>query len=121
MARGGPKDFCSGTWTAAKFKGFIRNTLRRASMRWKPRNDAKIAARRPNESDNKRLKWEYQCCQCKNWFPDKEVEVDHIVPCGAIDGEGGLDGFVARLFCEVDGFQILCKHNCHHGKTNTKK
>jgi 5-methylcytosine-specific restriction endonuclease McrA len=103
--------------THAEYFSFIRSGLRQKSRRWAPVYLAKQLARRPNESDNKRLKWEFQCNACKNWFPDKETVVDHIIDCGSLKGYDDLVDFVKRLFCEVDGFQILCKP-CHKIKTN---
>lgn len=50
----------------------------------------------------------------------KEVEVDHIVPCGTLKCVEDLPGFVTRLFCEADGFQVLCKANCHSKKTRKR-
>jgi hypothetical protein len=31
-----------------------------------------------------------------------------------------LPGFVERMFCEVEGFQLLCK-GCHQTKTNEER
>ena len=76
------RPFCGSRWTRARFFAFIRSALRLASRKWPPRIDAKVAARRhikvPGRS--KRQKWEFTCSQCGGWFPDKEVEVDHIIP-----------------------------------------
>lgn len=80
---------------------------------------AKIDSRRKNQSDNKRLKWEFQCNSCKEWFPDKETQVDHIVPVGSLRCSEDLAGFVERLTPE-DGFQILCIP-CHQQKTNKER
>jgi hypothetical protein len=71
-----------------------------------------IAARRKNQSDNKRLKFEYQCATCKAWRPGKDVEVDHIVPCGSLKSFDDLRGFTERLFCEADQLRVLCA-TCH--------
>jgi 5-methylcytosine-specific restriction endonuclease McrA len=79
--------------------------------------DAKLAARRNNESDNKRLKYEYQCSICKEWHPDKNIEVDHLIPAGSLRSGDDLKGFVERLFCEKEGLRVLCKP-CHRIVTN---
>jgi len=71
-----------------------------------------VAVRRKNQSDNKRLKWEYMCQACKGWRPAKQVEVDHIVPCGSLKRFDDLVGFTERLFCESDGLRVLCER-CH--------
>jgi len=86
-------------------------------MRYPVKSDAKNAARRPNQSANKRLTWEYQCACCHGWFPGKETQVDHIVECGDILSDPG--GFIGRLFCEVDNLQVLCK-GCHGAKKAIK-
>ena len=102
--------------TEAAFWSFIRSALRRKSMYWKPVSEAKKQARREYKGENKRMKWEYQCSECKGWFPDKVVEVDHIVECGALNAEtAGV--FIERLFCEVEGLRVLCK-GCHNKKTH---
>lgn len=76
--------------------------------------------KRPSQSSNKRLKWEYQCAQCEEWMARKHVKVDHIKPAGRLRDYEDLPGFVARLFCEVDGLQVLCKE-CHDAKTKSER
>ena len=109
-----------GEWSKARLMGFIRSTLRRSSTRWNPRALALKEARRASQSDNKRLKWEFRCNSCGGWFARKDVEADHIVPAGSLRDFDDLPGFARRLFCEKDGFEILCKAECHHKKTHTK-
>lgn len=58
-------------------------------------------------------------------FPTKKPKVDHIVPVGSTPGARGSEGtdwngFMARLFCDVDGLQILCDV-CHKVKTKNEK
>jgi 5-methylcytosine-specific restriction endonuclease McrA len=103
----------------AAFWGFIRSSLRRALRFWKPIVKAKMNARRASQSDNKKLKWEFQCNHCKGWFPDKQVQVDHIVPVGSLKCSDDLAGFIDRLASE-DGFQVLCS-GCHQIKTNSER
>lgn len=88
------------------------------SVRWPPRKQAELLVRRKYVGPNKRQKWEYQCAKCGQWYPRKEVEVDHIEPCGSLKNYQDLATFVRRLFCETDGFQVLCKKSCHRKKTN---
>jgi 5-methylcytosine-specific restriction endonuclease McrA len=104
-----------GTMSEAAFFGFIRSALRGKSRWWKPINACKQAARRPVK-DKGRQKWEYQCNNCKGWFSEKETQVDHIVEVGALKSLSDLPVFVERLFCEVDGLQVLCIE-CHNKKT----
>ena len=110
------KPYNCGTMSKAAFFSHIRSTLRNASRWWKPIAEAKKLARRAYKGINKRQKWEYQCNHCKNWFGDKEIDVDHILEAGSLKDYNDLPGFVERLFCEVEGFQVLCKE-CHKTKT----
>lgn len=106
--------------TEAQFWGFIRSNLRLASRKWAPRRIALEVARRPSQSENKKLKWEFQCSKCRNWFPQKNVEVDHVVPTGSLRSYEDVAGFVERLFCEVNGLVVLCEQ-CHRTKTNSSR
>jgi len=89
-------------------KSWIIAALRRASYRYPPRNQAKIASRR--------ARGEYECSQCHGLFGPKEIQLDHIVPVIPIEGFTGWDTYVERLFCELEGYQVLCK-DCHSTKT----
>lgn len=116
-----PRTRAGGEWTEAAFWGFIRSGLRQMSCRWPPK--ASIAAqraRRPSQSDNKRQKWEYQCSMCSGWFPAKQIEIDHVVPCGSLKSLDDLPGFVDRLFCEPAGLRVLCEE-CHANVTRGDK
>lgn len=87
-------------------------------MYYKPIQEAKNKSRKSVK--NKRHKFEYKCAKCNGWFVSKEVQVDHIIPAGALNKAEDLKGFVERLFCEdVNGYQVLCK-GCHNNKTNFK-
>ena len=108
-----------GTWSDARYWKTVRSTLRRGFRWWKPIMDCKLAARRPSQSKNKRLKWESQCAICKKWFPEKETQRDHIVPCGPLNCEEDLLTFLRNLTTE-DGYQNLCKP-CHQIKTNKER
>lgn len=113
-----PRSRAGGEWTEAAFWGFLRSNLRLASRKWPPL--ARLAlqrARRPSQSSNKRLKWEFQCADCCEWFPRKEVEVDHLVPCGPLGSWDEFKTFAERLFCEMDGLAVRCE-TCHQTKTN---
>lgn len=110
----------SKTMTESAFWSFIRSALRQKSRWWKPITECKQKARRPYKGPNKRQKFEYQCKSCEQWFPDKKVNVDHIVPAGTLRTAADLPGFVERLFCEIDGLQVLCS-TCHDKKTKSEK
>lgn len=53
------------------------------------------------------------CEKCKKKTP--ALKVDHIIPCGAVDG-----GFIDRLFCPSSELQGFCKQ-CHDEKTALEK
>lgn len=106
----------AGTFTEATFWSFIRNSLRRRSIVWKPITLCKEKAKRKYTGTNKRQKYEYQCNVCKQWFKSTEVSVDHINPVGTLRNANDLPHFVETLFCEIDNLQCICKE-CHDKKT----
>ena len=105
------------TLTESAFWGFIRSTLRNASRWWKPIAQCKADSKRVYKGTKKLQKWEYQCNHCKDWFMEKEIQVDHIIECGTLTCSEDVPEFIERLFCEKEGFQTLCKP-CHQVKTN---
>jgi 5-methylcytosine-specific restriction endonuclease McrA len=111
-----PKPRNAGTMTESSFWSFIRSSLRQKSRWWKPVLQCKELAKRPYQGPNKKQKYEYQCNSCKEWHLGKNVNVDHIIPAGSLQSGKDLEGFVERLFCEVDNLQVLCI-NCHDRKT----
>jgi 5-methylcytosine-specific restriction endonuclease McrA len=106
------------TWTEARYWGFIRSALREANRKYPPRFQAKLAARHNVDWD--RCRYGYECAECGELFKDKEVQVDHIVPAGTLKCYEDLPSFVANMFCEPDGLQVLCKP-CHQTKTNAER
>lgn len=110
----------SGTLTESAFWSMIRATLRNKSRWWRPIKLCKESARRPYKGTNKRQKFEYQCNLCKKWFPEKMINVDHIIPVGTLTCAEDLPGFIERLFCEENGLQVLCE-KCHTAKTEQQK
>lgn len=106
--------------TESAFWSFIRSALRQKSRWWKPITQCKMKSRRAYKGPNKRQKFEYQCNTCKKWFPDKKINVDHIIPAGSLNCANDLPGFVERLFCEIDNLQVLCS-GCHDVKTAKEK
>jgi 5-methylcytosine-specific restriction endonuclease McrA len=115
-----PKTRNAGTMTESAFWSFIRSALRQKSRWWKPITECKMKARRAYKGPLKRQKFEYQCNTCKQWFPDKKINVDHIVGAGSLNCAADLPGFVERLFCEQDNLQVLCS-DCHNEKTQLEK
>ena len=123
MARpSGPKTRNGGSWTEAKYNGFIKNNLRKASMKWPPVSKALADARVRRGI--------YICNNCKEEVPAsikkdgkrlKNAIVDHIEPI--IDPALGFetwDKCIERMFCEADNLQVLCRE-CHEEKSNEEK
>ena len=110
----------AGTMSESAFWAFIRSALRQKSRWWKPVTQCKLNAKRPYKGSNKRQKFEYQCNKCKKWFPDKQINVDHVLPAGELNKADDLPGFVERLFVEQSGLQVLCS-NCHNEKSKHEK
>lgn len=100
----------------------IRNLLRRLWCRDPRKHKFKMNNRKRVEG--KRHLYEYQCNHCKEWFPDKQVQVDHIIPCGSfLTKTGKVSKVKFGLFCYILFFgeiQILCT-TCHTVKTNEEK
>ena len=115
-----PKTRNAGTLTESAFWSFIRSGLRQKSRFWKPITQCKMKARRPYKGPNKRQKFEYLCNVCKDWFPEKKINIDHIQPAGSLRCAQDLPGFVERLFCEIDNLQCICE-KCHNVKTQNEK
>jgi hypothetical protein len=115
-----PKTRNAGTMTESAFWTFIRSALRQKSRWWKPITECKMKSRRIYKGPNKRQKFEYQCNTCKKWYPDKQINVDHIIGAGSLNCSADLAGFVDRLFCEQDNLQVLCE-TCHNEKTQLEK
>ena len=110
----------AGTMSEVQFFQWIRQVLRKASIYWKPISQVRKEAQVPYKGPNKRQKFEYECNSCHKWFPDKKINVDHIVGAGSLNCSNDLPGFVDRLFCEQDNLQVLCE-TCHDAKTKLEK
>lgn len=110
-------------WTPAKLNSVIKGAFRSASRFYPPKLDALDEAFvdvRVNKASGRMAKHR-RCAQCKELFPDKMLQVDHIVP--VIDPVVGFttwDEMADRLFCSKENFQVLCK-TCHQDKTNQER
>lgn len=121
----------NGQWTAARFRSFIISALRSATNRWGPKQEALRRARISRGL--------YQCAMCGNQMGAtawrvyksgakagkpkkvKDAVVDHINP--VVDPDVGFvswDTYIERMFCEIDGFQVIC-HDCHEQKCNEER
>lgn len=88
---------------------YIENTLRAASRKWKPKNDAFVAARVSRGN--------YECAKCKAIVKRGELNVDHKeAVINPMTGFTTWDDYIERLLLEEDGYQVLCIP-CHKEKT----
>ena len=111
-----------GQWTDARFHSFVKSALRSASSRWPPKYESLKEAfidKRTNKKTG-RLSKHYRCASCREIFPTSEVQVDHIDPVIPLTGFSTWDEVVDRIFCEREGFQVLCKA-CHNIKTQQER
>lgn len=101
--------------TNAERNSRIRSALRKLWLTW-PTRTAKLKQGRKVVT-GQRHRFEQQCEECREWFPQKDVDVDHIVPAGSVDD---LNGFTDRLLVDhLSDLQILCKP-CHKVKTQAE-
>lgn len=113
-----------GQWTEARYRSFIISTLRRSSSRWGPRNECKKAARHEEKLPSPttgRPVFHCKCAGCGELFPETTCSVDHIQP--VIDPHVGFvnwDTYIERMYCEAEGFQVLCTE-CHDNKTKEER
>lgn len=121
IAKKTPKTRAAGTLTEAEYFSKIRSALRRAFRWWKPMISVLENAARPYKGTNKLQKKEYLCASCSNWFKRKEVQIDHIDPCGRLMSYDDVVPFLKRLTAEdQSAYQVLCKL-CHSKKTDEEK
>lgn len=105
-----------GTWTDAQFRGKIRSALRRIDRFWIPKQQALKLVRFSWPGPRGR-KWGYPCAHCGGKFIRKNVEVDHIIPCGSLKTLEDIVAFIQRMFPEDPAaYQVLCL-KCHKEKT----
>ena len=113
-----------GTMTDYTFFNRLKNLMRNWSVQWKPGNEYLKTVRRLNQSDNKKLQYEYPCEICDGWFRRDEVEKDHIIDVGAPMSFKELGECAERLFIEIGGgWQCLCIpcHDKKSGRSRRKK
>jgi 5-methylcytosine-specific restriction endonuclease McrA len=107
-----PRPRNGGTWTEAKYWGHLRSAIRQAFRWWAPAKQALAAAKTGSL---------YLCAGCQRLYHRKQVEVDHVRPCGRLRSLEDLPGFVGRMTPEDPGaFQVLCE-SCHQAKTDADR
>lgn len=104
--------------------GQLRRTFRRYPPFYETLNDGKEVYYLPTKKGGKKKRVKFKCIQCEQWFPNKEIIVDHIQPVIATtgfpinpDGSDNWNVYINRLFCPKEGLQRLCKP-CHLIKSN---
>ena len=100
----------TGLLDEKRWRKWLINHLRRISYRWPERNEAKKKARIRRGF--------YRCAKCKGEFHYKHIQLDHRK--SVLDPSSGFtdwNNYIARLFVDREGFQVLCKP-CHQKKTN---
>jgi len=108
-------------WTQARYFGFIRSNVRKFHSKWPPFREAKMKGRRDKpEKALGRHKFEHQCSMCNGWFPEKLIQMDHVVPCGSIKCHADIGPFVERMLAPVEGYRKLC-NSCHQTVTNEER
>jgi 5-methylcytosine-specific restriction endonuclease McrA len=117
-----PRPFGEGTLTKAGRHTKIVSALRSGSKWWKPKTvclkEASAGVRLNKKTGRMgEHKW---CASCKDCFPTKDVQVDHIKPVVGEEGFKSWDEYIDILWCEKDNMQVLCKP-CHQVKTNKEK
>jgi 5-methylcytosine-specific restriction endonuclease McrA len=106
------RPFNGGEWSVARMTSFIKSALRGA--RW-PQKYKAIASAYVKNGINPRTGRKCKlhiCAHCRKLFPQNGVQADHVVPVVGPEGFVSWDVYIQRLFCEADGFTILCKA-CH--------
>lgn len=113
------RKYNGGKWSEGRFNSFVTSLLRSGSRRWEPKYSVLNEAKTEKKINSKtgRLAQHYQCNCCKQHFPAKDVQVDHIIPIGR---EKSWDEFIDGLFCEKDNLQVLCT-TCHSAKTKLER
>lgn len=110
-------------WTDGRLRSFItsviRGGFRRFPAKYETLNEAFIG-KKINEATG-RLANHYLCNKCKQEFPAKQVQVDHIIP--AVDPKTGFttwDDFINKLYCDKKNLQVLCI-DCHKAKSKKER
>ena len=122
-----PRPYANGQWTEARMRSFVMSALRRAQWPVKYAAIQKAYVKTgPNPVTGRMCKL-HKCEGCGELFPQNQMAADHIepvVPIGGFDKKGFLgydwDELIQRLYCELAGFQALCR-DCHKVKTDEEK
>lgn len=95
-----------------ELQSFVRVVLRRASLKWKYRNEALKLSRVERGM--------YKCNLCEQTYSRSQINIDHIIPVVDIKGFTTWDDYIKRLYGKPEEFQILCS-SCHSAKTSIEQ
>ena len=113
----------NGRRTEARYRSYVFSVLRSGSRRWPPKYETLKQAfieRKINKKTGK-LAAHYKCAKCKQLFPAKDVQVDHVKPIiNPNIGFESYDRVVEGMYCDSNNLQVLCK-DCHNIKTKKEK
>jgi len=116
----GAKTRCGGVWTEARYRTFIKNTLRQATRKWGPVQQCL--------KDARVRRGFYLCTCCGEEVPAsilvgrkriKNILIDHIKPVVPVEGWVSWDDCIENMFSEIDNLQALC-HECHSKKSTSE-
>lgn len=128
-----------GRWVEerGRIKGALRKAFRLSPQMREVLQEARFElppALKKDGTPGKRPQVRYRCAMCKELYPQKWVQVDHIntvVPLWETESKMKFDDWVStisrNIFCKKDNLQVLCstpmKHNdgapsCHKKKTD---
>ena len=106
-------------WSEGRLKTFITSLLRSGFRKYPAKYEALNDAKKGKKTNpaSGRLAEHYECNKCKQHFPLRDVQVDHVVPvvCPK-EGFQGWEIYISRLFCSAKNLQVLCSV-CHDKKT----
>lgn len=101
-----------------RFFNWIMKGLRRLASSFPNKAEVLKAAcvGKKRNTQTGRMAAHYICAECNDIYPKNMVQIDHIDPVVPVEGWRSWDDTVKRLFCTVDGLQVLCR-NCHSIKS----
>jgi 5-methylcytosine-specific restriction endonuclease McrA len=106
-------------WTAGKFRTFITGVLRSGFRKYPSKYETlkEASVGKKLNQKTKRIAEHFKCAECKQDYPAKEVNVDHVNPVVCpVEGFVNWDVYIKRMFCGKENLQVLCK-TCHDLKS----
>lgn len=106
-------------WSAGKFRTFITGVLRSGFRKYPSKYETlkEASVGKKLNQKTKRIAEHFKCAECKQDYPAKEVNVDHVNPVVCpVEGFVNWDVYIKRMFCGKENLQVLCK-TCHDLKS----